>query len=137
MEEPFKEIALVPDCRVVELLRAKRSELESVLSSAESDQSILKLIAKEDRFRKFVKSLSNVENYLDKKNIKLTCEQSKQLASILKEKFQLTREEIVMIINQPPINDSQLEIMFPGKFSKEQAQEFVSIINLIITNDTT
>lgn len=133
-DETFKEVALITDSRALELIREKREELDSFLNGESPETTILKQIAKEEDFRKFTKTLKNVDDYLGKKEQKFTSENSKKLASVLKETFNLSREQIVMVLNQPPCNDSQLEIMFPGKFSKEQCAQLISLITQMTLN---
>ncbi|KAI2805129.1 hypothetical protein RDWZM_008326 [Blomia tropicalis] len=127
-ESTFKEISIVPDYRALEIIIENKKEFDEIL---ESDEPILKAISKNSDYIKYRAHLKDVENYLTKKIEKipqLNSDVAKTIFSHLNKHFGLDSVEVVMILNQLPLTDSLLEMMFPGKFNKEQLSSIVFLI---------
>lgn len=137
-EEPaFKEISIVPDYRALQIITESSVELKSFLENGgengSSSSSILKSIYYGHEHKKFLKQLGNVQQYLAKKCSAVPTLNSDTAALIATElkspPYGLSKEEIVMILNQLPLTDQRLEMMFPGKFSKEQVRAVIALLN--------
>lgn len=140
-EPAFKEITIVPDYRALEILAGAAVELKDFLkedpadsnsSSNSSSTSILKSIYYGYEHKKFLKQLTAVQQYLSKKCAQvptLNSETATLIAGDLKKNYGLSKEEIVMILNQLPLTDELLDMMFPGKFSKESLQAVIGMLN--------
>ena len=129
-ESNFKEISIVPDYRALEIILNNKKELQGFFQEGEP---IIKEICREPSYGKFRKQLADVEDYLKNKATKvpqLNSEIAKEIGEQLRMHFDLSKEEIVMILNQLPLNEGLLEMMFPGKFTKEQLSIINKLINL-------
>nr|XP_046916850.1 uncharacterized protein LOC124497258 [Dermatophagoides farinae] len=128
----FKHISLIPNYRALQILQEQSSKIDKILSSTDCDR-ILHNIAKESTFGQFRNSLKDVDKHIKLNSsdaIKnLNHERSKCLANELKQNFSLTPTEIVMVLNEMPKDVSFIELMFPGKFSKEQSLLLFTLID--------
>ncbi|KAH9399498.1 hypothetical protein TYRP_017910, partial [Tyrophagus putrescentiae] len=131
-EEPaFKEISIVPDYRALQIITESSVELKSFLENGgengSSSSSILKSIYYGHEHKKFLKQLGNVQQYLAKKCSAVPTLNSDTAALIATElkspPYGLSKEEIL------PLTDQRLEMMFPGKFSKEQVRAVIALLN--------
>jgi len=128
-EHMFKEISLVPDYRALEIIRENQHELDQILINS-PNEPIFKDITSEPRYKKFRAQLKEVEAYLVLKTVKeLNSNTAAAIGRDLKQYFGVEREEICMILNQLPLTESLLEMMFPGKFSKQEASQLLRMIN--------
>ncbi|KAH9412966.1 hypothetical protein DERP_015331, partial [Dermatophagoides pteronyssinus] len=108
-------------------------KIDKILSTSTTSDQILRNIAKESTFGQFRNSLKDVGNHIKLNSLdavkNLNLERSKSLANELKQNFSLTSNEIVMLMNEMPNDLSFIELMFPGKFNKEQTFLLFNLID--------
>ena len=151
-----KEISLVPDYKALEIILANRAELDSFIqqhkssnnsdtigqylnsssSSRIDDNPTLPIIAdicRHPNYVSFRKCLTDTEEYLNKRlnrsNLQLNSSIASSIGINLKSQLKCTKEEIVMILNMLPMDDSLVEMMFPGRFSKKEITILMDIVS--------
>ena len=129
----FESISLIPNYRALQIIQEQSMKIDKILSTSTTSDQILRNIAKESTFGQFRNSLKDVGNHIKLNSLdavkNLNLERSKSLANELKQNFSLTSNEIVMLMNEMPNDLSFIELMFPGKFNKEQTFLLFNLID--------